>query len=112
MYVTGWDMVKHDSGGTKGMLDGRRDTSHIPICVDWDWTTVVHLQKRRTNILSYSMSIETPWDLTILYVPPHWRFRRHVRSLSHLHRSQISFPHRIHDRQMKLSIRVKDFGRQ
>lgn len=31
MNITGWDMVKRNSGGVKGMLDCQRDTTHIPI---------------------------------------------------------------------------------
>lgn len=71
-------MVEGDSGGGESLLDGGVDAVGVAVSGDRDGAAVVHFDKCGTDVLSDFVWVTPFRHLTVLYVPPHRRFRRYV----------------------------------
>lgn len=74
-------MVEGDSSARKRVLYRGRDASGITIGGDGNRPRIVHLRKGGAYVLSDGVRIANFGDMTVLYVPPHRRLRRHVLRL-------------------------------
>lgn len=81
-------MIESDAGAGERLLHRSRDAICISIGRDGDWTTVVQLGQRGTDVLSDGVWIAALGDLAVLDVPPHRRLYRHVLRLGRERRTR------------------------